>query len=119
MAPFEGCFRNSGRHLGRIARFYPRARPSRIPECCHRIIRGDGTWGHYAFGAEMKTARKLVQEGLAHAAASDIHRPTDAKEIAAGMTWIRKQIGQRGLDRMLAENTRHLLAGEMPDPPTN
>ncbi len=22
---------------------------------CHRIIRGDGTWGHYAFGAEMKT----------------------------------------------------------------
>jgi methylated-DNA-[protein]-cysteine S-methyltransferase len=23
---------------------------------CHRIIRGDGTWGHYAFGGEMKTA---------------------------------------------------------------
>ena len=23
---------------------------------CHRIIRGDGTWGHYAFGAPMKTA---------------------------------------------------------------
>jgi len=23
---------------------------------CHRIIRGDGTWGHYAFGAGMKTA---------------------------------------------------------------
>ena len=22
---------------------------------CHRIIRGDGTWGHYAFGGEMKT----------------------------------------------------------------
>jgi O-6-methylguanine DNA methyltransferase len=23
---------------------------------CHRIIRGDGTWGHYAFGGSMKTA---------------------------------------------------------------
>ena len=23
---------------------------------CHRIIRGDGTWGHYAFGPQMKTA---------------------------------------------------------------
>jgi methylated-DNA-[protein]-cysteine S-methyltransferase len=23
---------------------------------CHRVIRGDGTWGHYAFGAPMKTA---------------------------------------------------------------
>ena len=75
----------------------------------------DGAHGR----AEMKTARKLVQEGLAHAAASDIHRPTDAKGIAAGMAWIRKQIGQRGLDQMLAENTRRLLSGEMPDAPTN
>jgi protein-tyrosine phosphatase len=75
----------------------------------------DGAHGR----AEMKTARKLVQEGLAHAAASDIHRPADAKEIAAGMVWIRKQIGQRGLEQMLAENTRRLLSGEMPEPPTN
>jgi protein-tyrosine phosphatase len=74
----------------------------------------DGAHGR----AEMKTARKLVQEGLAHAAASDIHRPADAKQIAAGMVWIRKQLGQHGLDQMLADNTRRLLAGEMPDAPT-
>ena len=73
----------------------------------------DGAHGR----AEMKTARKLVHEGLAHAAASDIHRPADAKGIAAGMTWIRKQMGQRGLEQMLAENTRRLLTGEMPDTP--
>jgi methylated-DNA-[protein]-cysteine S-methyltransferase len=23
---------------------------------CHRVIRGDGTWGHYAFGGRMKTS---------------------------------------------------------------
>ena len=33
------------------------------------------------------------------------------------MTWIRKQMGQRGLEQMLAENTRRLLTGEMPDTP--
>jgi protein-tyrosine phosphatase len=66
---------------------------------------------------EMKTARKLVQEGLAHAAASDIHRPEDQGSVAAGMAWIRKQLGSGGLETMLAENPRRLLAGEMPDPP--
>lgn len=74
----------------------------------------DGAHGR----AEMKTARKLVQEGLAHAAATDIHRPEDQKGIAAGIAWLRKQLGPQGLDRMLAENTRRLLAGEMPDPPS-
>ncbi len=23
---------------------------------CHRVVRGDGTWGHYAFGGRLKTA---------------------------------------------------------------
>jgi O-6-methylguanine DNA methyltransferase len=32
------------------------ANPVPIIVPCHRIIRGDGTWGHYAFGAPMKTA---------------------------------------------------------------
>jgi O-6-methylguanine DNA methyltransferase len=32
------------------------ANPVPVIVPCHRIIRGDGTWGHYAFGAEMKTA---------------------------------------------------------------
>ena len=65
----------------------------------------------------MKTARKLVQEGLAHAAATDIHRPDDGKGIAAGIAWIRKQLGPEVLEQMLADNTRRLLAGEMPDAP--
>ena len=74
----------------------------------------DGAHGR----AEMKTARKLVQEGLAHAAATDIHRPEDQKGIAAGMAWIRKQLGPEVLEQMLSENPRRALAGEMPDPPS-
>jgi O-6-methylguanine DNA methyltransferase len=31
------------------------ANPVPIFVPCHRIIRGDGSWGHYAFGAPMKT----------------------------------------------------------------
>ena len=73
----------------------------------------DGAHGR----AEMKTARKLVLEGLAHAAASDIHRPEDQTTVAAGMAWIRKQLGEAGLETMLAENPRRLLAGELPEPP--
>src|SRR2546425_9360307 len=31
------------------------ANPLPILVPCHRVVRGDGTWGHYAFGGEMKT----------------------------------------------------------------
>ena len=31
------------------------ANPVPVIVPCHRIIRGDGSWGHYAFGGEMKT----------------------------------------------------------------
>jgi protein-tyrosine phosphatase len=63
---------------------------------------------------EMKTARKLVLERLAHAGASDIHRPEDQTSVAAGMAWIRKQLGPAALEQMLDENPRRLLAGELP-----
>jgi protein-tyrosine phosphatase len=67
--------------------------------------------------AEMRTARRLVMDGLAHAAASDAHRPEDQGSVAAGMAWIRKQRGQGVLDRLLDENPRRILAGELPEPP--
>jgi protein-tyrosine phosphatase len=70
----------------------------------------DGAHGR----AEMKTARKLLQEGLAHAAATDIHTPEDQRAVAAGMAWIRKHLGQDALDRLLDENPRRILAGELP-----
>lgn len=65
--------------------------------------------------AEMRTARQLVQNGLAHAAATDIHRPDDAPAIAAGIAWIRKNLGPAALTTLLIDNPRQILAGELPE----
>jgi protein-tyrosine phosphatase len=65
--------------------------------------------------AEMKTARRLILDGLAHAAASDVHTPEDQAAVAAGMAWIRKQRGDAMLDRLLGENPRRILAGDLPE----
>ncbi|HEY0714642.1 MAG TPA: CpsB/CapC family capsule biosynthesis tyrosine phosphatase, partial [Polyangia bacterium] len=70
----------------------------------------DGAHGR----AEMKTARFLVEEGLAHAAATDIHTPNDQRAIAAGMAWIKKRLGDGALHRLLAEHPRRILHGEFP-----
>lgn len=65
---------------------------------------------------EMKTSRRLLEEGLAHAAATDIHRPEDQRAIAAGMAWIRKRFGEGALAQLLDDGPRRILAGELPEP---
>ncbi len=66
--------------------------------------------------AEMRTARLLLQGGLAHAAATDIHRPTDGPAIAAGIAWIQKHLGSDAVRTLLVENPLQILAGELPEP---
>jgi protein-tyrosine phosphatase len=66
---------------------------------------------------EMKTVRRLLEEGLVHAAATDIHTPNDQRAIGAGMAWIKKRLGEAALDRLLDHNPRRILAGELPDLP--
>lgn len=63
---------------------------------------------------ESKTARKLVEEGIAHAVASDMHDPADERSIAEGMNWIGKHLPAETLDRLLGENPRRMLKGELP-----
>jgi protein-tyrosine phosphatase len=70
----------------------------------------DGAHGRPA----MKTARKLLEEGLVHAAASDVHSAEDQRTVSAGMAWIRKRLGPDALTTLLAKNPRHILAGELP-----
>jgi O-6-methylguanine DNA methyltransferase len=37
------------------------ANPVPVIVPCHRIIRGDGSWGHYAFGGAMKTSLLVLE----------------------------------------------------------
>jgi protein-tyrosine phosphatase len=70
----------------------------------------DGAHGRPA----MKAARRLLEEGLVHAAASDVHTAEDQRSVAAGMAWIRKRLGAPALDRLLDSNPRSILAGDLP-----
>jgi protein-tyrosine phosphatase len=62
-----------------------------------------------------KPARRMIEEGIAQAVATDCHSPDDVRDAAEGMAWIKKRLGERALDRLLADNPRRIVAGELPD----
>lgn len=64
--------------------------------------------------SETKAARRLVEEGLAHAVASDMHGPETSPAVAGGIAWIGKRLGPAAVTRLLAENPRRILEGELP-----
>ena len=63
---------------------------------------------------ECKAARRMVEDGLAHAVASDTHNLDDVRLAAEGIAWIRKRCGDRVVTRLLDEHPRATLAGELP-----
>jgi protein-tyrosine phosphatase len=65
----------------------------------------------YHGGKQQKIARRLVERGLAHAAASDVHTPDDVAQAVEGIAWIRKKMGLAGVTRLCEENPRRILAG--------
>jgi len=62
-----------------------------------------------------QVARKLVEEGIAHACASDVHSLTDARAAAGGLAWVRKRCGAATVTRLLDEGPRRILTGDLPD----
>jgi protein-tyrosine phosphatase len=64
---------------------------------------------------ECRSAQRLVKEGLAHAVATDAHSAADTRSAGEGMAWIKKKLGEPALKRLLDENPRQILAGELPD----
>jgi protein-tyrosine phosphatase len=64
---------------------------------------------------ECTAARRLVEEGLAHGAATDVHSVADARSAGAGIAWIKKRLGADAVTRLLADNPRRILQGELPD----
>ena len=63
---------------------------------------------------ETKTARLLVEEGLAHAVASDIHSPDTEHAVAGGIAWIRKRRGPSAIAQLLEDNPRRIFGGRAP-----
>jgi protein-tyrosine phosphatase len=64
--------------------------------------------------AETKAARRLVEEGLAAAVASDLHSPDASADVASGIAWIGKRLGPAVVARLLEDNPRRILGGELP-----
>jgi protein-tyrosine phosphatase len=69
-----------------------------------------------AHGArECTAARQLVKDGVAHAVATDVHGLPDVRAAASGIAWIRKKLGDAAVRRLLEDNPRRILQGELPD----
>ncbi len=64
---------------------------------------------------EHKAARRYVEEGFAHAVASDAHTPEDVARAAEAIAWIDKRLGKRTVTRLLDEGPRQILLGELPE----
>jgi protein-tyrosine phosphatase len=52
-----------------------------------------GAVGGYHGWTVSRAARRLCADRIAHAAASDVHAPSDAAAAAGGIAWIKKKLG--------------------------
>ena len=103
-------------HPERYSSFWDRnfARYEALSRTCAMVIDLGALDG--AHGKPQCThARRLVEEGLAHAAATDVHSVADARAAGAGIAWIRKRCGDAAVQRLLDENPRRILNGELPN----
>ena len=88
-------------------------RAVRLADSCALVVdlaALDGAHGR----PQAKLARRLVEEGVAHACASDVHTREDVTQAAAGMAWLKKRLGPPALQRLLADQPRRIVAGELP-----
>ena len=59
-----------------------------------------------------RTAQKILELELYHAACSDAHRPEDVLRVERGMRWIEETYGSRELTYLYSEGPRALLDGK-------
>ena len=64
---------------------------------------------------EGKVARRFVEEGIAHAAASDAHTREDVARAAEAIAWIRKRCGDAAVTRLLDDGPRQILLADLPE----
>jgi tyrosine-protein phosphatase YwqE len=63
-------------------------------------------------GAQEGRAWKLLDRGLYHVAASDLHKAEGIDAVIAGMKRLRKSVGEKAAEALLAVNPRRIVAGE-------
>ena len=74
-----------------------------------------GALAGYHGKQEHKAARRFVEDGIAHAVASDAHTPEDVARAAEAIAWIAKRLGPRAVTRLLDDGPRQILQGELPE----
>lgn len=62
-----------------------------------------------------RVARALLADRVAHAVATDVHALSDVRVAAEGIAWIKKKLGADAVGRLLEDNPRAILAGQLPD----
>ena len=62
-----------------------------------------------------KTARAMVLERIAQVLCSDIHGEPWLKPTAKGLRWVRRHLPPQEVERLLVDNPRRILAGELPE----
>ena len=58
-----------------------------------------------------RCARRMLEDGIYHAACSDAHRPGDVDDVLAGIRYIRKRYGDEEVDLLLRQGPLEILAG--------
>lgn len=90
------------------------AAAERLAQSCALVVDLPALAGRHG-RQRTRPARRMVEEGIAVAVASDCHSIDDVRDAAEGIAWIRKRLGDRALARLLDENPRRILAGELPE----
>jgi protein-tyrosine phosphatase len=80
---------------------------------CTALVVDLGAVAGYHGKKQAKAARRMLQDGIADAVASDIHSTADVRAAAEGMAWIERRLGRPALIRLLDEVPRGILAGEL------
>jgi protein-tyrosine phosphatase len=84
-----------------------------LGEDCALVVDLAALAGHHG-RKQGKAARAYLENGIAHAVASDIHSPADLRGAAEGIAWIKKRLGDKRLVTLLDVNPRRIFAGEHP-----
>lgn len=87
---------------------------ARLADRCAMVVDLGAIAGYHGWRVG-RVARQLVKDRVVHAVASDAHTPGDVRAAAEGIAWIRKKLGDAAVTRLLDENPRRILAGELPE----